>query len=132
MMSATVIWNASDSAACTSSSVGLTSSMFRSRTRTCRSPPCAGTILPEVSFTQTPTCLVAIFVLPISAEIDFVRANLRNADLRRSTFEACDFTDADMHGAKLTREQADQIVLSDDQQQVIDWQESDGEEPSGG
>ena len=66
------------------------------------------------------------------SEIDFVRTDLRNADFRRSNFEACDFTDADMRGAQLTREQAELILLSDQQQQVIDWQESDGEEPPGG
>lgn len=68
----------------------------------------------------------------IFSEVDFVRTNLRNADLRRSSFEACDFTDADMRGAELTREQGEQIHLSDQQQSVIDWQESDGDEPPGG
>jgi uncharacterized protein YjbI with pentapeptide repeats len=61
-----------------------------------------------------------------------MRTNLRDADLRRSTFGACDFTGADMRGTKLTRDQGEQIILSDEQQQVIDWQESDGEEPPGG
>jgi hypothetical protein len=68
----------------------------------------------------------------IFSEVDFVRTNLRNADLRRSAFEACDFTGANMRGARLTREQAEQIHLSEEQQQVIDWQASDGEEPPGG
>ena len=66
------------------------------------------------------------------SEVDFVRTNLRNADLRRSAFEGCDFTDADMRGVKLTREQHEQIVLSEQQQQEIDWQDSEGEEPPGG
>ena len=66
------------------------------------------------------------------SEVDFVHANLRNADLRRSDFEACDFTDADMRGAKLTHEQGEQIDLSEQQRQEIDWQESDGDEPLGG
>ena len=66
------------------------------------------------------------------SEVDFVRADLRNADLRRSRFEACDFTDADMRGAKLTHEQGEEIDLSEKQQQVIDWQDSDGDEPPGG
>jgi uncharacterized protein YjbI with pentapeptide repeats len=65
-------------------------------------------------------------------EIDFVRTNLRNADLRRSNFEECVFTDADMRGAKLTHEQGEQIHLSVQQQQVIEWQESGGDEPPGG
>jgi BTB/POZ domain-containing protein KCTD9 len=68
----------------------------------------------------------------IFRENSFVRANLRNADLRRSRFKDCDFTNADMQGAKLTRMQGEQIHLSDKQQQVIDWQDSDGEEPPGG
>jgi uncharacterized protein YjbI with pentapeptide repeats len=66
------------------------------------------------------------------SEVDFVRSNLRNVDLRRSTFEACDFTDADMRGAKLTQEQAEDIDLSEQQQQEINWQDSEGEEPPGG
>ncbi len=61
-----------------------------------------------------------------------VRANLRNADIRHSTFKECDFTDADMRGAKLTRKQGERIHLSDQQREVIDWQESDGDEPPGG
>jgi uncharacterized protein YjbI with pentapeptide repeats len=68
----------------------------------------------------------------IFRRVAFVRANLRNADLRRSGFEACDLTDAAMSGAKLTREQAGRIRLSDEQRKVIDWQDSDGEEPPGG
>jgi uncharacterized protein YjbI with pentapeptide repeats len=68
----------------------------------------------------------------IFRRVAFVRTNLRNADLRRSSFEACDFTDADMAGAKLTRKQGERIHLSDKQRQVIDWQESAGEEPPGG
>lgn len=68
----------------------------------------------------------------IFSEVDFVRADLRNADLCRSSFEACDFTDADMRGAKLTHEQGEEIDLSEQQRQVIDWQDSDGDEPPGG
>ena len=66
------------------------------------------------------------------SEVDFVRANLRNADLRHSSFEACDFTDADMRGAKLTHEHGEQINLSEQQRQEVDWQETDGDEPPGG
>jgi uncharacterized protein YjbI with pentapeptide repeats len=68
----------------------------------------------------------------IFRRVAFVRTSLRNADLRRSNFEACDFTDADMAGAKLTRKQGARIHLSDEQRKVIDWQESDGDEPPGG
>lgn len=68
----------------------------------------------------------------IFTEVDFVRTNLRNADLRRSNFETCDFTDADMRGAKMTHEQGEEIDLLEQQQQEIDWQDSEGEEPPGG
>lgn len=64
--------------------------------------------------------------------VDFARTILRNADLRRSTFDDCDFTDADMRGAKLTQKQGEQIDLSEQQRQEIDWQASDGDEPPGG
>jgi uncharacterized protein YjbI with pentapeptide repeats len=62
----------------------------------------------------------------------FVRTNFRNADLRWSTFKECDFTGADLHGAKLARERGEALDLSAGQKQVIDWQESEGEEPLGG
>lgn len=62
----------------------------------------------------------------------FVRANLQNADLRRSTFKECDFTHADLRGAKICRTRIDSFPLSADQKRVIDWQESEGEEPHGG
>jgi uncharacterized protein YjbI with pentapeptide repeats len=61
-----------------------------------------------------------------------VRGNLENADLRRSSFQECDFTGADMVGAKLTRKQGEKIHLSDEHRKVIDWQEGDGDEPPGG
>lgn len=64
--------------------------------------------------------------------IPFVRVNLRDADLRHSTFEECDFTDADLRGAKLIHAQGEILPLSAEQKQVIDWQESEGEEPPGG
>lgn len=66
------------------------------------------------------------------SEMVFVRANLRNADLRHCTFEECDFTDAGMRGSKLTHEQGRQILLSNRQQEEIEWHESDGETPPGG
>ncbi len=68
----------------------------------------------------------------IFRQVAFVRVNLRNADLRHSTLKECDFTDADMAGAKLTRKRGESIHLSDEQRKVIDWQESDGDEPLGG
>jgi uncharacterized protein YjbI with pentapeptide repeats len=68
----------------------------------------------------------------IFCEVDFVRTNLRNADLRHCSFEECDFTHADLRQAKLTREQGDELELSERQREEIDWQESDGQEPPGG
>jgi uncharacterized protein YjbI with pentapeptide repeats len=62
----------------------------------------------------------------------FVRTKFRNADLRWSTFKECDFTGADLHGAKLTHERGEALDLSAEQKQVINWQESEGEEPPGG
>ncbi len=37
-----------------------------------------------------------------------------------------------MTGAKLSRNRGEGIHLSDEQRMVIDWQDSDGEEPPGG
>jgi BTB/POZ domain-containing protein KCTD9 len=68
----------------------------------------------------------------IFRQVSFVRANLRSADLRHSTFDECDFTAADMAEAKLTRKRGEAIHLSDEQRKLIDWQESDGDEPPGG
>ncbi|MBI1248264.1 pentapeptide repeat-containing protein [bacterium] len=65
-------------------------------------------------------------------DVRFVRANLCGADLRQSTFDSCDFTEAAMKGAKLTRKQAEDIRFSDEQRGMIDWQDSEGEEPPGG
>lgn len=64
--------------------------------------------------------------------VKFVRTNLRHADLRLSTFDSCDFTNAELQGAKLTREQAEDLGLTDEQRNVIDWQETEGDEPPGG
>jgi uncharacterized protein YjbI with pentapeptide repeats len=68
----------------------------------------------------------------IYSGVKFVRTILQNADLRRATYENCDFQGADMRGAQMTYEQADQITLSHQQRQEIDWQDSDGEDPPGG
>jgi BTB/POZ domain-containing protein KCTD9 len=57
---------------------------------------------------------------------------LRDADLRRSTFKACDFSGADLQGAKFTRKGAAQLQLSPEQARVIAWQDSEGPEPPGG
>lgn len=63
---------------------------------------------------------------------DFTRAILRNADLRLCSFEDCRFDDADLTGAKLTREAAIPLPLSEEQRNSIDWQEEDGPDPDGG
>jgi BTB/POZ domain-containing protein KCTD9 len=65
-------------------------------------------------------------------KVRFVRSNLQNADLRLSTFQDCDFTDADVRGAKMTKKQGAKIALSEQQQNSIDWQKSDGDTPRGG
>ena len=52
--------------------------------------------------------------------------------LRQLTFAECDFTDAEMRGARLTHRQGRVIVLSTQQREAIDWQESDGSPPGGG
>jgi uncharacterized protein YjbI with pentapeptide repeats len=85
----------------------------------------------EVDFTDADLS-VADLRASLFKRVAFVRANLRNADLRRSNFKECDFTAADMAGAKLTWKQGEGIHLSDEQWRVIDWQESDGDEPPGG
>jgi len=63
---------------------------------------------------------------------DFTRAILRNADLRLCNFEDCRFDEADMTGAKLTREAAASLPLSEGQRNSIDWQAEDGPDPDGG
>lgn len=65
-------------------------------------------------------------------DVNFAGAVLRRADLRMSTFERCDFTGADLTGAKLTRDQASEMNLSEEQQSSIDWQATHGPDPKGG
>lgn len=64
--------------------------------------------------------------------VNFRGSNLTEVDLRRSTFRNCDFTNADMRGIKLTHIQGEQLNLSGAQEQMVDWQENDGEQPDGG
>lgn len=64
--------------------------------------------------------------------VHFSRSDVRDADLRRSRFHECDFTDADFRGAKLTRPLGAALRLSPRQLESVAWQDSDGEEPSGG
>jgi BTB/POZ domain-containing protein KCTD9 len=65
----------------------------------------------------------------------FVGAVLRDADLRRSSFEFCGFTGAEMSGAIAEDEDAIGCVqdfLSAEQQAVIAWSPDEGPEPPGG
>ena len=64
--------------------------------------------------------------------VDFSSAILAGADLRRSDFTSCIFDGASMKGALLTRKVGSDLPLTDEQRAVIDWQESEGEDPPGG
>lgn len=65
-------------------------------------------------------------------QTSFVRTDLRKADLRNSYFKGCDFTDANMHGAKLTYDQAEELPLSEEQCAVIKWRRTAGRISPGG
>ena len=62
----------------------------------------------------------------------FCASDLGQSDLRRSSFKDCDFSNANLLGAKLTKLQGSRLHLSLQQQQEIDWHELDGDEPGGG
>ena len=62
----------------------------------------------------------------------FRGAILRDADLRCCNFEECSFADADLSGAKITREAGISLTLSEVQQKQVSWQDDDGPEPDGG
>jgi uncharacterized protein YjbI with pentapeptide repeats len=64
-------------------------------------------------------------------KVKFVRATLRNFDLRQPSFEDCDLMDADLGGAWLTSLQGMRLVLSEGQKEVIVWRFTDGEVPRG-
>ena len=66
------------------------------------------------------------------SEALFVGADLRRADMRRSSFEDCDFTNADLTEAVLTKTQGESLHLSSEQRTQVNWEISDGPEPSGG
>ena len=65
-------------------------------------------------------------------QVSFSSADLSAADMRRSSFNGCDFSNAIFRKTKLTKAQAKQLCLSDEQLQQIDLQDSDGEDPGGG
>jgi BTB/POZ domain-containing protein KCTD9 len=60
-------------------------------------------------------------------DVDFSSACLAECDLRAATFEGCRFTNADVSGALLGREQS--IALSDEQRRTVVWCD---DEPPGG
>jgi hypothetical protein len=60
----------------------------------------------------------------------FVRCKLIGADLRRSSFQDCDFTEADLTGARSDGDQ--DLDISDEQRDQIDWEEDEGPQPKGG
>lgn len=60
-------------------------------------------------------------------DIDFSAACLADCDLRASTFDNCRFTDADLTGALVGRDQ--RIELSNEQRASVVWCD---EEPDGG
>ncbi len=64
--------------------------------------------------------------------VRFTACDLSAADLRQSSFQACDFSGCTLRGAKLTREQAEELGLSEKQLAEVDWQADDGPEPGGG
>jgi len=68
----------------------------------------------------------------IYEKVDFSNSNLSNADLRRSDFNNCNFNSANLTGAKISKAAVAVLTLSPDQKKSIDWQETDGDEPSGG
>lgn len=64
-------------------------------------------------------------------DVRFTGASLRGCDLRGSILIECDFAGADMAGAKLTRFQEEMVLPTDQQKQMIDWQDDEGPEPDG-
>jgi BTB/POZ domain-containing protein KCTD9 len=65
-------------------------------------------------------------------QVLFITTNLNGADLRQSSFINCDFKDAVMKGAVLTRQQAKAMCLAETQKREIDWRDESGPEPDGG
>lgn len=63
---------------------------------------------------------------------NFTECNLSGSDLRLAEFNNCIFTLANMQGAKLTKTAGEALPLSIQQKEQIDWQDTEGEEPSGG
>jgi uncharacterized protein YjbI with pentapeptide repeats len=68
----------------------------------------------------------------VYVNVRFDQADLRNTDLRQSSFENCSFVDADMSGAVSTRKEKTSLVLSEKQIAQVSSVDEDGEEPDGG
>ncbi|WP_458443706.1 pentapeptide repeat-containing protein [Burkholderia stagnalis] len=68
----------------------------------------------------------------IFVRVTFASADLTGADMRRSSFDRCDFANALMAGAILTHEQGAKLDLSTMQRSSIAWADDAGPEPSGG
>jgi hypothetical protein len=64
-------------------------------------------------------------------DVRFTRAKLRGCDLRGAVFVECDFTGADLKGAKLTRFQEQMVLPTAKQRRAIDWHDDEGPEPDG-
>lgn len=68
----------------------------------------------------------------IYTRVKFVRSDMRNADLRHSTFKGCEFSEALMAGATASRFQRFSMRLSSIQIAEIRWTWASGEVPEGG
>jgi uncharacterized protein YjbI with pentapeptide repeats len=68
----------------------------------------------------------------VFTRVIFAGTSLVGVDLRYCGFKDCDFSNADVTNAKLTRKAGGALRLSTEQQSVIDWQGDDGDEPEGG
>jgi uncharacterized protein YjbI with pentapeptide repeats len=64
--------------------------------------------------------------------VQFVKADLREADLRLSSFETCDFTGADMNETKMAVFQGNDLSVSEAQRQRIAWKRGNSSPPKGG
>jgi uncharacterized protein YjbI with pentapeptide repeats len=64
--------------------------------------------------------------------VRFAGCDLSDSDLRHASFEDCDFREAVLKGAKITRRAARDLGLAPEQLALIDEQTDDGEEPGGG
>ena len=65
-------------------------------------------------------------------KVNFSGCDLSGSDLRQSDFDNCDFSTAIMKNAKLTQASGAAMPLSQEQKDEIDWQDTEGDEPSGG